>query len=83
MATLPNGEHASAVIALACHALFDAIDRNGRAGAAHGLTWKGENALDKWYISRQVTAASSRVASGSGGYATTSVVIIRSPAGCT
>ena len=57
MATLPNGEHASAVVALACHAHFDAIDRNGGAGTAYGLTWKRENALDKWYISREVTAA--------------------------
>ena len=56
LATLPNGEHASAVVALACHAHFDAIDRNGWAGAAHGLTWKRENALDKWYSSREVTA---------------------------
>jgi len=55
-ATLPNGKHASAVVALARHAHFDAIDRNGWASAADGLTWKGENALDKWYISREVTA---------------------------
>ena len=36
MATLPNGEHASAVVALAGHAHFDAVDSNGGAGAAHG-----------------------------------------------
>src|SRR5215470_11463136 len=56
MATLPNRKHASAVVALACHAHFDAINRDGWAGAAHGLTWKRENALDKWYVSREVAA---------------------------
>jgi hypothetical protein len=53
-ATLPNGELASAVVALACHTHFDAVDSNGGAGAAHGLTWKRKNVLDKWYISREV-----------------------------
>src|SRR5882672_4421707 len=46
-AALPDWEHPSAVVVLACHAHFDAMDRNGWAGAAHGLTWKRENALDK------------------------------------
>src|SRR5882672_6076128 len=55
-AALPDWEHPSAVVALACHAHLDAIEYNGGAGAAHGLTSKRENALDKWYISREVTA---------------------------
>ena len=52
-ATLPNGKHASAVVALACHAHFGAIDRNGRAGTADGLTGKREDALDEGQATRR------------------------------
>ena len=55
-AAMPYREHASAAVALAGCAHFDAIDCNRRPGTAYGLTGKCEDALDERHAVREITA---------------------------